>query len=188
MYCYGNNHIGGGSSQIKTVVKPSGETVLLNGWLSGDYVEKKEYNPSTTDLDHLFTFMMNKKDDKTTSKDVASAPYFYDTQIPTNIKDSFSNHEVIGSLSRDSFNSCSYTEIVIPAGMYGWVLGKWDDKKHELLPLKFSNLIFVIQKDFKNSFIKYISKYRMKYITNVIVLTLLSILISIPIISQVISG
>ncbi|MDD3475140.1 MAG: hypothetical protein PHP08_04595 [Candidatus Dojkabacteria bacterium] len=119
LYCYGNKYLGGGSSQIKTVVKPSGETILLNGWLSGDYVEKKEYDPSVTNLDHLFSFMMEKKDENVTSRDVASAPYFYGTETPTVTKDSFSNHEVIGNLSKEIFNKNSYTEIIIPTGIYG---------------------------------------------------------------------
>ncbi len=188
LYCYGNNQVGGGASQIKTVIKPSGENVPLNGWLSGEYVERKEYDPLKTNLKHLFSFMMGRKDSKVKEQDISGAPFFYSTVPSSDQKDTFSNHEILDTLSDEEFNKCKYTEIVIPVGIYGWALGRWDDKNKQLVPLRFSGFIYVIQKDYKNSFLKYISKYKMQYLLSALCLILLSIFLSLPVLAPPIFG
>ena len=180
--------VGGGTSQIKTVIKPSGESILLNGFLSGDYVENKEYDSSTTDLNHLFPFMMEKKDESVDEKDVATAPYYYHIPPGSNDKSTFSDHKVIGTFSEEIFKKNTYTEILIPVGMYGWVLEKWDDSNQQLLPLRFSNLIFVIEKNYKKNFLQYIGKYRRNYLIGTISLIMLSLIILAPIIFLIVNS
>lgn len=188
LYCYGSNQIGGGASQINTVIKPSGESIPLNGWLSGQYVDKKEYDPLKTNLQHLFSFMMERKDSKVKKQDLSQAPYFYKILPGTDQRDTFSNHEILNTLSKDEFNKYKYTEIVIPTGIYGWALGRWDNKNKQLLPLKFSSFIYVIQKDYKNSFLQYISKYRRNYLLGVLALIYIAIIMSFPVLAPVIFG
>lgn len=188
VYYYGNKWVGGGSAQVKTVIKPSGETIPLNGWLSGDYVEKREYDPSKTDLNHLLSFMTKRKDKKVQEKDVAKAPYFYTIPEGTDQRDNFENHEILDSLDEENFKENKYTEIVIPSGTYGWALGRWDDNKKQLTPLKFSAHIYVIQKDYKKTFLKYISKYRRNYLIGVFSLILLAGILSLPIFLNIFLG
>lgn len=185
-YCYGNKSVGGGAQQRRTVIKPSGETIPLNGWLSGEYVEKEEYDPSKTSLNHLYSFMMERKNPKVKTQDVAYAPYFYKITPGNDQRDTFSNHEILDSLNEEMFNKYKYTEIVIPSGIYGWTLGRWDAKNKQLIPLKFASYIYVIQKDYKHDFLKYISKYRTNYLLGAFSLILLAIFLSIPIFTLVI--
>lgn len=188
LYCYGNNQVGGGASQINTVIKPSGESIPLNGWLSGQYVDKKEYDPLKTNLKDLFSFMMERKDSKVKKQDLSQAPYFYITGSGTNQQDAFSNHKILDTLSQEEFNKYKYTEIVIPTGIYGWALGRWDNKNKQLVPLKFSAFIYVIQKDYRDSFLKYISKYRRNYLLAVLIYVYLAIILSFPVLAPVVFG
>lgn len=188
LYCYGSNQIGGGASQINTVIKPSGESIPLNGWLSGQYVDKKEYDPLKTNLQHLFSFMMERKDSEVKKQDISRAPFFYEITPGSSQRYTFTNHKILNTLSKDEFNKYKYTEIVIPTGIYGWALGRWDNKNKQLLPLKFSSYIYVIQKDYKKSFLQYISKYRKNYLLGVLLLIFLSIIISLPMLGAAIFG
>jgi hypothetical protein len=189
LYCYGNKQVGGGSAQIPTVIKPSGDTIPLNGLLSGTYVVHKEFNPRKTDLSHLFSFMALKRDNSITERDIQTAPYFYDISPYTDRRDTFSSHKVIGSFSEETFKKNIFTEIYIPVDTYGWALGKWNDKNEELLPLKFTNSIFVIEKDYKKPFLKYIQKYRRNYIVGAISLFILSLMATIfPILFSTLYG
>lgn len=187
-YCYGNKYVGGGASQIKTVIKPSGDSIPLNGWLSGDYVENREFDPQKTKINHFFSFMMEKKSKEIKEQDVAKAPYFYKIPQGTIQKDNFVNHEILDSLDKEVFNKHEYTEILIPTGMYGWVLGRWDKKNKQLLPLRFSSSIYVIEKDYKESFLKYISKYRKRHLLGIFSLILLAIMLSLPIYLPILLG
>ncbi len=178
LYCYGNKQVGGGSAQIPTVIKPSGDIIPLNGILSGVYVVHKEYDPTKTDLSHLFSFMSEKCDSSVTEQDIQTAPYFYDFSPHTDRRDTFSSHKIIGSFSKETFKKNVFTEIYIPIDTYGWVLGKWDDKNEELSPLKSTNHIFVIEKDYKKHFLKYIQRYRRNYLVQAISLFMLSFIIT----------
>jgi hypothetical protein len=180
LYCYGNKLVGGGSSQIPTVIKPSGDTIPLNGLLSGEYVVNKVFDPKKINLDHLFSFMLEKADPSVTNKDIQTAPYFYDISPHADRKDTFSSHKVIEPLSEENFKQEAFTEIYIPINTYGGALGKWDDKKEELKPLNFSNYIFIIEKDYKKHFLKYIQKYRRNYLIGAISLFILSLIITLP--------
>jgi hypothetical protein len=178
LYCYGNKQVGGGSAQIPTVIQPSGDAIPLNGLLSGEYVVHKEFDPTKTDLSHLFSFMMEKSDNSLTEQDIQTAPYFYDISPNTDRRDTFSSHKVLGTISEESFKKDIFVEIYIPVDTYGWVLGKWDDKNEELLPLKFANSIFVIEKDYKRHFLTYIKKYRRNYLIGAISLFVLSFIVT----------
>jgi len=189
LYCYGNKQVGGGSAQIPTVIKPSGDTIPLNGLLSGMYVVNKEYDPTKTDLSHLFSFMMERCDNSVTEQDIQTAPYFYDLSPHTDRRDTFSSHKIIGSLSEETFKKNVFTEIYIPVDTYGWALGKWDDKNEELLPLKFAHNIFVIEKDYKKHFLKYIQKYRRGYLVGAISLFILSFIVTaVPLFLSILPG
>jgi len=180
-YAYGSNKVGGGMVQIKSVIKPSGEVIPLNGWLNGDYVEKREYDPTQSDLSHLFSFMMERKDSKVRESEVLKAPYFYERLEGSTQNDSFSNHKILNTLDEEMFKSNKYLEVVIPSGIYGWALGRWDAENRQLLPLPFSNIIFITQKDYRNTFLEYAQKKKKKILTQVIALIILSGIMSIPI-------
>lgn len=179
-YCYGNKLVGGGSAQIPTVIKPAGETIPLNGLLSGLYVVYKEFDPNKTNLEHLFEFMDKKRETKVTDRDVQTAPYFYDIDPDSDRKDAFSSHKVVGNFSEETFKKEKFTEIYIPVGTYAWALGKWDDKREQLLPLNFADNIFIIEKDYKEHFLEYIQKYRKQYLIEAITLFIFTFLVTIP--------
>jgi hypothetical protein len=180
LYCYGNKLVGGGSEQIPTVIRPSGDTIPLNGLLSGVYVVHKEFDPHKVDLGYLFSFMSEKSDSSVTERDIQTAPYFYDISPHTDRRDTFSSHKVVGTLSEEKFTQKEFTEIYIPVDTYGWALGKWDDENEELLPLNFAHNIFIIEKDYKEHFLNYIQKYRRDYLVGAISLFVLSLIVTIP--------
>jgi hypothetical protein len=85
-------------------------------------------------------------------------------------------HNTVQYFTDELFLNNTYSEKYIPYGIYGWVVGKWGENK-ELLPLKFSNCIFVIEKNYKKNFYEYISEQSKKYINNTVKIGILLLFI-----------
>ena len=176
-FSYGNPQVSGGIEQIPSSIKPSGENVPMNGLLSFDYFPENKYDPKLVNLSHFREYVLQKKS-VTTDVNSLNLGYIMNTFPKLN---SSSIHNTVPSFTDELFLNNSYTEKYIPYGIYGWVVGKWGDKK-ELLPLKFSNRIFVIEKNYRKNFYEYISQQSKKYIGNtikigVIILFILTIFI-----------
>lgn len=163
--------------QIPSTVKPSGENVPMNGLLSFDYFPENRYDPKLVNLSHFHEYILQKKSSTT---DVANINLGYLMNSFSKLNSS-SIHNTVPNFTDELFLNNSYTEKYIPYGIYGWVVGKWGGGK-ELLPLKFSNCIFVIEKNYRKNFYEYISQQSQRYINNsiktgVIILFIITIFI-----------
>lgn len=163
--------------QIPSTVKPSGENVPMNGLLSFDYFPENRYDPKLVNLSHFHEYILQKKSSTT---DVANINLGYLMNSFSKLNSS-SIHNTVPNFTDELFLNNSYTEKYIPYGIYGWVVGKWGGGK-ELLPLKFSNCIFVIEKNCRKNFYEYISQQSQRYINNsiktgVIILFIITIFI-----------
>lgn len=160
-FSYGNPHVSGGMEQIPSVIKPAGESVALNGLLSFDYFPFKSYDPKEVNLSHFREYINQKKE---STKEVNTLDLNYLTNTFPKLNAS-SFHNTVPHYNDSLFLNSKYIEKLIPYGIYGWVIGKWGKNK-ELLPLKFSNCIFAVEKDYRKDFHGYISEQAQKYSRN----------------------
>lgn len=171
-FSYGHPKVSGGMEQILATVNPSGESVLLNGMLSFDFFPDNTYNPKSVNLSHFYQYILQKKSNSVDVKDIDLA-YLMHTLPKSN---STSIHNTVPDFTDELFLNNSYQEKYIPLGIYGWVVGKWGKTK-ELLPLKFSGCIFVVEKNYKKDFYEYMSQQLKKYTINAIKISALVLFI-----------
>ena len=177
-YSYGNVDIVGGMEFIPTVIKPAGDKIDLVGMLSVQYCNFSQFKIQNYPNTYFKRFIdateyqtaqqtqeqfSNKEDSLTFALNTPSKTEFKLHSMALNV-----TKENISNIIEDKI----FDERYIANNMYAWVVGIWDKQINALVPLKYSNAIFIIEKDYKETFGEYLQKTISGYIGIAIFLSL----------------
>ncbi len=183
-YSYGNVDIVGGMQFIPTVIKPAGDTINLVGMLSVQYCNFAQFKIQNYPNTYFKRFI-----DSTEYQTAQQTQAQFSTKenalkftLNTPSKSEYKLHSMALNVSKENIATIIedklFDERYIANNMYVWVVGIWNDKENTLVPLKYSNAIFIIEKDYKETFGEYLQQTISRYIGIAIFLSIFTFVFS----------